>query len=78
MNDQQIQLKTVYELRVDQSGQPTVYFIPAYQRGYRWKDIQVTQLLDDIREFTYRKNPQPDEFYCLQPLCARQPESAVI
>jgi len=31
----------------------------------------VTQLLDDMREFTKRENPQPEEFYCLQPLVLR-------
>lgn len=68
MNDQHILLKAVKELRVDGSGQPIRYFIPAYQRGYRWNATQVTQLLEDIHEFTRRKNPQPEEFYCLQPL----------
>src|SRR5208283_819676 len=64
-------LKTVYELRVDASDDPFRYYIPAYQRGYRWTPTQVTQLLDDIREFTKRENPQPEEFYCLQPLVLR-------
>lgn len=68
MNEQQILLKSVNELRVDASEASLRFFIPAYQRGYRWSSIQVEQLLDDIREFTLRKNPQPDEFYCLQPL----------
>ena len=68
MKDQHIRLKTVYELRVDESGAPIRYFIPAYQRGYRWNSTQVTQLLEDIHEFKRRKNPQPEEFYCLQPL----------
>jgi hypothetical protein len=64
-------LKTVYDLRVNASDDPFRYFIPAYQRGYRWTPTQVTQLLDDIREFTKRENPQPEEFYCLQPLVLR-------
>lgn len=68
MKDQHIRLTSVYELRRDENGQPTRYFIPAYQRGFRWNATQVTQLLDDIHEFTRRRNPQPDEFYCLQPL----------
>jgi hypothetical protein len=68
MNEQHIRLKSVFELRVDESGQPIRYFIPAYQRGYRWTSTQVTQLLDDILEFARRNNPQPNEFYCLQPL----------
>ena len=68
MNESLICLKTVYDLRVNTSDEPFRYHIPAYQRGYRWTPTQVTQLLDDIREFTKRKNPQPEEFYCLQPL----------
>jgi hypothetical protein len=64
-------LKTIYELRVDASDDPFRYYIPAYQRGYRWTPTQVTQLLDDMREFTKRENPQPEEFYCLQPLVLR-------
>lgn len=31
----------------------------------------MTQLLEDIRDFTQRKKPQPEEFYCLQPLVLR-------
>ena len=68
MSDQEISLKTVNDLRVDANGEPQRFFVAAYQRGYRWSPLQVTQLLDDIREFTKRKNPQPEEFYCLQPL----------
>ncbi|MDO8177843.1 MAG: DUF262 domain-containing protein [Undibacterium sp.] len=71
MNEQAITLKTVNELRLDSDGKPQRYFIAAYQRGYRWTSLQVTQLLEDIREFTKRRNPQPDDFYCLQPLVMR-------
>jgi uncharacterized protein with ParB-like and HNH nuclease domain len=42
------------------------FFIPAYQRGYRWKETQVKQLLDDIWQF--RENKTEGEFYCLQPV----------
>src|SRR5438552_4643510 len=69
MSEQQhITLKTIYDLRVDDSDEPIRYRIPAYQRGFRWTPTQVTQLLDDIHEFTQRESPQPEEFYCLQPL----------
>lgn len=71
MSNQTITLKTVNELRLDSDGKPQRYFIAAYQRGYRWTPLQVTQLLEDIREFTKRRNPQPDDFYCLQPLVMR-------
>ena len=41
------------------------YYIPNYQRGYRWGKDEVTKLLDDIWDFaSHRKS----EFYCLQPL----------
>jgi uncharacterized protein with ParB-like and HNH nuclease domain len=68
MSDQEISLQTVNDLRLDANGEPQRFFIAAYQRGYRWSPLQVAQLLDDIREFTKRRNPQPEEFYCLQPL----------
>jgi hypothetical protein len=68
MNEQQIALKSVNELRVDAYQILLQFYIPAYQRGYRWSPLQVEQLLEDIREFNLRQNPQPEEFYCLQPL----------
>lgn len=72
MNSQQICLKTVDDLRVDPKSNTSLnFYIPAYQRGYRWLSLQVTQLLEDIREFTQRRNPQPEEFYCLQPLVVK-------
>lgn len=42
------------------------FFIPCYQRGYRWTSQQVNDLLDDILEFSKKKNNE--EFYCLQPI----------
>ena len=44
------------------------FFIPNYQRGYRWTKRQVTDLLNDINEFDADK----DGFYCLQPLVVKQ------
>jgi len=52
------------------------FFIPSYQRGYRWTETQVNQLLDDI--WHYRENiPQhksgeEEPFYCLQPIVVKQ------
>ena len=47
------------------------FAIPNYQRGYRWTNQQVKELLDDIWEFS-----QKDSFliYCIQPLvvCERK------
>lgn len=72
MNASKIDLKPVYDLRVDADNNSLRYHIPAYQRGYRWTITQVSQLLDDIREFTKRESPQPEDFYCLQPLVLRE------
>lgn len=45
------------------------FFIPSYQRGYRWTEIQVTELLDDLWQFQRESDSQGSEhFYCLQPL----------
>jgi len=43
------------------------FIIPAYQRGYRWDEKQVTELLDDLWEFI-NKEKKKGEFYCLQPI----------
>jgi len=42
------------------------FFIPSYQRGYRWGEQQVKDLLNDIWEFS--QNKTNDEFYPLQPI----------
>tara|TARA_R110001592_G_scaffold103051_1_gene290386 strand:- start:10331 stop:12181 length:1851 start_codon:yes stop_codon:yes gene_type:complete len=44
------------------------FFIPAYQRGYRWDTAQVYSLLDDISGFETNFN----SFYCLQPFVLKQ------
>lgn len=46
------------------------YFIPSYQRGYRWEDQQVTDLLDDIYDFSLNKDSQ--DYYCLQPIVVKK------
>lgn len=44
------------------------FFIPSYQRGYRWDTKQVEDLLDDLWEFMKKPNKKDNEFYCLQPV----------
>lgn len=46
------------------------FFIPRYQRGYRWTEDQVTDLLNDIYEFQENKSGS-NEIYCLQPLVVK-------
>ncbi len=47
------------------------FYIPEYQRGYRWTRNNVLQLLNDIWE--YRQEPiNRNTFYCLQPIVIRE------
>ena len=46
------------------------FFVPSYQRGYRWKDREITALLEDIWDFANAK--QEGNFYCLQPIVIKQ------
>ncbi|HAS6210936.1 TPA: DUF262 domain-containing protein [Vibrio vulnificus] len=55
-------LKNIYELLGES------FYIPAYQRGYRWGPIQVKELLDDIWEFSQLGDGNNSAFYCLQPV----------
>ena len=44
------------------------FFVPSYQRGYRWTDHEVTALLDDVNEFSTEGGKQ----YCIQPLIVKR------
>jgi uncharacterized protein with ParB-like and HNH nuclease domain len=63
MNDEKLALTPITKLLGEK------FYIPSYQRGYRWKNTQVKNLLDDIWNFrkeTESKNKET--FYCLQPV----------
>ena len=63
MAENKIELKSVSELL------EMKFFIPSYQRGYRWTNLQIENLLNDILEF----RPGVDGgFYCLQPLVVKE------
>ena len=47
------------------------FFIPAYQRGYRWCTKQVGDLLRDLLCFANKEGKEDYEFYCLQPVITR-------
>ena len=53
------------------------FFIPSYQRGYRWTEQQVEDLLNDIYEM-YDKRSNENEFYCLQPLVVKKKDEIVL
>lgn len=43
--------------------------IPAYQRGYRWDNQQISDLLDDLLDFS---QSQKTSYYCLQPIVVKK------
>jgi|LSQX01.1.fsa_nt_gb hypothetical protein len=57
-----IATKTISELK-DLS-----FFVPSYQRGYRWTKNEVIALLDDVNEF----RSESGQRYCLQPLLVKK------
>ena len=48
--DKSIELKTIKDIL------GMKFFIPSYQRGYRWMESQITALLNDIAEFDQSKD----------------------
>lgn len=63
----ELELKPINDL-LDMS-----FFIPAYQRGYRWPKRQIIELLDDIKEFQQQaENSNKNAFYCLQPIVVKK------
>lgn len=73
MSDTIVKLKTIADLQ----NESTKFFIDAYQRGYRWSENEVRDLLDDIREFSHTKRQDDDTYYCLQPIIITQAEDGI-
>ena len=50
------------------------FFIPAYQRGYRWNETQVEDLLSDIDTFMpiQVEKTNKKSWYCLQPIVVKE------
>ena len=47
------------------------FFVPDYQRGYRWSKSEVETLLNDIHEYGSKLKMTVNENYCLQPIVVR-------
>ncbi|WP_316818677.1 DUF262 domain-containing protein [Pedobacter nyackensis] len=65
-------LRTIYDLLGKENMEE--FFIPSYQRGYRWNTEQVILLLEDVWDFARRKikrELKENEFYCLQPVVVK-------
>lgn len=70
-----IAIKTLGELIGNEK--PIAFFIPAYQRGYRWTPRQVRELLTDLTRYLiehdgYGRNTIDGDYYCLQPLVVKK------
>lgn len=66
-------LKSIYELLCKEEGKPESFFIPSYQRGYRWTEQQVKELLQDIWDFAQDVETNKNTgFYCLQPIVIKK------
>lgn len=48
------------------------FFIPSYQRGYRWGKEQVEDLLEDLYTFSKKADKNGNSFYCLQPVVVKE------
>jgi len=68
VNDNNLVLKSINQL-LEYS-----FFIPSYQRGYRWTERQVQELLEDIDNFIPKpiENTDKKAWYCLQPIVVRK------
>lgn len=66
-----LELKTINELN------QYSFFIPSYQRGYRWTPKEVEDLLNDINEFKPKPIGDTDDktWYCLQPIVVKEKKS---
>ena len=53
------------------------FFIPSYQRGYRWTKTQIYDLCNDLLEYALRKDKASKAFYSLQPLIVRKAQRMI-
>lgn len=52
----------------DTAEEPCRFFVPSYQRGYRWGPDEVNALMDDLRPYF----GATEQDYCLQPIVVRK------
>ena len=67
--DNILELKIINELNVYS------FFIPSYQRGYKWTPKEVLELLNDIDDFTpliIDEETKEKTWYCLQPIVVKE------
>ncbi len=67
-----LDLVSVEKLLSNDKDKQLRFYVPSYQRGYRWSAQQVEQLIDDLMEFATRTKGNESAFYCLQPLVVKE------
>ena len=72
MTESKIELKPIKDLL------GMNFFIPDYQRGYRWEKQQTEDLLEDIWSFASKENKAQSEIYCIQPLVVQAKKEEII
>src|SRR5665213_882300 len=75
MAENSLLLKSIKTLLNELAENSETLFIPSYQRGYRWTERQVTELLDDLYEFSKRPVKKETDIYCLQPVVVAKNEN---
>jgi len=71
-----IDIKSIYDLIKNDEK----FNIPRYQRGYRWGETQINELLDDIFDYgikAYKDGNNAGDFYCLQPIVVKRNENKI-
>ena len=76
LKNSKLKLKSIYELLCNEERKAESFFIPSYQRGYRWTKLQVEELLQDIWDFAQDVESNKNSgFYCLQPIVVKKTKS---
>jgi uncharacterized protein with ParB-like and HNH nuclease domain len=67
--------ESIFELKSINDLLKYEFLVPSYQRGYRWTERQIKDLLNDIYEFIQQKENKTEnvgDFYCLQPIIVKK------
>lgn len=72
MNNLISRCNIIKQVKVSDLLDDRFFFIPSYQRGYRWSKQQVYDLCNDLLEYALKGDKTPGSFYSLQPLIVRK------
>lgn len=72
-------MENILELKIINELNQYSFYIPSYQRGYKWTPKEVVDLLNDIDEFKPRLIDDTDEksWYCLQPIVVEKRDTKI-